>query len=73
MACGGSNELSLPSRQQKLFKIPATVLYSIILIKTAVQPKRRNSGWCSTFKDTRIYDLMTGASSAKSSAIAPVR
>jgi hypothetical protein len=34
-----------------------------------VQPKRRNAGWCTTLKDHRIYDFMTGATSAKPSPI----
>lgn len=62
---GGSNEFPLSARRQKLFKISPAVPYSIVLVMTAVQPKRRNSGWGSTFEDGRVYDFMIGATSAK--------
>lgn len=65
MARGGGNEFPLSARRQKLFKISPAVPYSIVLVMTAVQPKRRNSGWGSTFEDGRVYDFMIGATSAK--------
>lgn len=69
MAHGSNDELPLSARRQKPFEISSTMSYSVVLVITSVQPERRNSRWCSTLKDNRIYDFMIEATSAEPSTV----